>query len=56
MSVADVGAILDCLERAHIDAWLDCGWGVDARLIASFDRTPPKVASGLGRRTKRKPG
>jgi lincosamide nucleotidyltransferase A/C/D/E len=32
MSVADVGAVLDCLDRAHIDAWLDGGWGVDALL------------------------
>ena len=32
MGAQDVIEILDALERASVDAWLDGGWGVDALL------------------------
>jgi lincosamide nucleotidyltransferase A/C/D/E len=32
MTEADVLAVLDVLERAAIESWLDGGWGVDALL------------------------
>ena len=54
-----VCSILDCLERAAVDVWLDGGWGVDALLGAQTrphgdldvivsQRDVPRLCEALG--------
>jgi lincosamide nucleotidyltransferase A/C/D/E len=60
MTAETVCSILDCLERAAVDVWLDGGWGVDALLGAQTrphgdldvivsQRDVPRLCEALGR-------